>query len=343
MSGLESTSGPLRCQLDSTAQATAIAHPNIALVKYWGKRDEERNVPAVGSISITLDTLSTETTVAFDGALECDQFELDGRPAPDRTERVVRCLDLFRSRVTDAGCARVTSRNSFPTGAGLASSASGFAALVVAVDHALGTELSHTELADLARQCSGSAARSLFGGFVELGFVPGTDRRETTTTQLLGAEDWPLAVAVAIVSAAEKPVGSTAGMRLTARTSPYYPAWVTGADRDLDDARSAIERRDFEALAAVAELSCLKMHAVALAARPGLLYWHGATVDCLHRIRELRRQGTPVFFTVDAGPQVKAICMPEVLDRVRAELAQVPGVESLLCAGLGDGARVLSE
>ncbi len=326
-----------------TTDATAIAHPNIALVKYWGKRDVARNLPAVGSISITLDTLSTTTTVAFDGALDGDQFELDGRPAPDRAGRVVRCLDLFRDRVTDAGCARVTSRNSFPTGAGLASSASGFAALVVAVDHALGTGLSRTELADLARQCSGSAARSLFGGFVELGFVAGSDRSETTTTQLLGAEDWPLAVAVAIVSAAEKPVGSTAGMQLTARTSPYYPAWVAGADRDLDDARSAIERRDFEELAAVAESSCLKMHAVALAARPGLLYWHGATVECLHRIRELRRHGVPVFFTVDAGPQVKAVCIPEALHRVTSELAQVPGVESLLCAGLGDGARVLTE
>ena len=329
--------------MDRTTDATAIAHPNIALVKYWGKRDVTRNLPAVGSISITLDTLSTTTTVAFDWALDGDQFELDGRDAPDRAERVVRCLDLFRDRVTDAGCARVTSRNNFPTGAGLASSASGFAALVVAVDHALGAGLSRTELADLARQCSGSAARSLFGGFVELGFVAGSDRSETTTTQLLGAEDWPLAVAVAIVSVAEKPVGSTAGMQQTARTSPYYPAWVAGADRDLDDARSAIESRDFEALAAVAESSCLKMHAAALAARPGLLYWHAATVECLHRIRELRRHGVPVFFTVDAGPQVKAVCLPEALDRVTSELAQVTGVESLLCAGLGDGARVATE
>lgn len=330
--------------MDCTTQATAVAHPNIALVKYWGKRDAARNLPAVGSISITLDRLTTTTTVAFDTALECDRFELDGHPAPSgRTQRVIRCLDLFRDRVTDAGCARITSRNNFPTGAGLASSASGFAALVVAVDHALGTELSRAELADLARQCSGSAARSLFGGFVELAFVAGSDRRQTTTAQLLGAEDWPLAVAVAIVSTAEKPVGSTAGMELTARTSPYYSAWVADADRDLGEARSAIERRDFDALADVAELSCLKMHAVALAARPGLLYWHGATVECLHRIRELRRQGVPVFFTVDAGPQVKAVCVPEALDRVTAELAQVPGVESLLSAGLGDGARVITE
>jgi diphosphomevalonate decarboxylase len=310
--------------LDRATQATAIAHPNIALVKYWGKSDVARNLPAVGSISITLDTLTTTTAVAFDGALESDRFELDGRSAPsDRTDRVVRCLDLFRSRIADAPRARVASRNNFPTGAGLASSASGFAALVVAVDRALGTELSRAELADLARQCSGSAARSLFGGFVELALVTGGDRRETTTSQLLGAEDWPIAVAVAVATSDEKPVRSTDGMKLTAETSPYYPAWVAGAE--------------------VAERSSLKMHAVALAARPGLLYWHGATVECLHRIRELRRHGVPVFFTVDAGPQVKAICLPEALDRVRSELAQVPGVESLLCAGLGEGARVITE
>jgi diphosphomevalonate decarboxylase len=330
--------------LDRATQATAIAHPNIALVKYWGKSDVARNLPAVGSISITLDTLTTTTAVAFDGALESDRFELDGRSAPsDRTDRVVRCLDLFRSRIADAPRARVASRNNFPTGAGLASSASGFAALVVAVDRALGTELSRAELADLARQCSGSAARSLFGGFVELALVTGGDRRETTTSQLLGAEDWPIAVAVAVATSDEKPVRSTDGMKLTAETSPYYPAWVAGAERDLDDARHAIRQRDFEALAEVAERSSLKMHAVALAARPGLLYWHGATVECLHRIRELRRHGVPVFFTVDAGPQVKAICLPEALDRVRSELAQVPGVESLLCAGLGEGARVITE
>lgn len=329
--------------MNRATRATAIAHPNIALVKYWGKRDVARNLPAVGSISITLDTLTTTTTVTFEETLERDEFELDGRPAPaDRTARVARCLDLFRARVTDNPRARVASRNNFPTGAGLASSASGFAALVVAVDHALGTDMSRTELAEVARQCSGSAARSLFGGFAELAFVPGSDRRETIATQLLRAEEWPLAVAVAIATSAEKPVRSTDGMLLTAETSPYYPAWVTGADLDLDDARRAIAHRDFEALAEVAERSCLKMHAVALAAQPGLLYWRGPTVECIHRIRELRMKGVPVFFTVDAGPQVKAICMPGELDRVRFELAQVPGVESVLCAGLGDGARVIT-
>ena len=319
--------------------ATAVAHPNIALVKYWGKADEARNLPAVGSISITLDTLATTTSVRFDRALHADTFTLDGRPAPDQLERVRACLDLFRARLPGVPHAEVASVNSFPTAAGLASSASGFAALVVAVDHALGAGLERTELAELARQCSGSAARSLFGGFVELRLRP--DGAGTDTGQILAAADWPLQVVVAVTSTAAKTTGSTAGMTHTERTSPYYSAWVATSEDDLAAARRAIHSRDFAALAAVAEHSCLKMHAVALAARPGLLYWNGATVECIRCLRELAARGVGVFFTVDAGPQVKAICMPDGADRVAAALAELPGVAQVLRCGLGDGARVI--
>jgi diphosphomevalonate decarboxylase len=318
--------------------ATALAHPNIALVKYWGKSDPARNLPAVGSISITLDTLVTTTTVRFDPALPGDTFTLDGRPAPDQRGRVRSCLDLFRARLPGAPYAEVASANSFPTGAGLASSASGFAALVVAANHALGARLERAELAELARQCSGSAARSIFGGFVELRLR--ADRSGCDTGQLLAAADWPLQVVVAITSADAKAVGSTAGMLHTERTSPYYGAWLAASESDLTAARRAIEDRDFAALAAVSEHSCLKMHAVALASRPGLLYWNGTTVECLQRLRELAAQGVGVFSTVDAGPQVKAICQPGAADRVANALAELPGVAEVLRCGLGEGARV---
>jgi diphosphomevalonate decarboxylase len=318
--------------------ATAVSHPNIALVKYWGKADPARNLPAVGSISITLDTLLTTTTVRFDAALAEDRFTLDGRPAPDQLPRVRSCLDLFRARLPGAPHAEVASTNSFPTAAGLASSASGFAALVVAADHALGAGLERSELAELARQCSGSAARSLFGGFVELRLRP--DGSGCDTGQILAADDWPLQVVIAVTSAEAKTIGSTAGMLHTERTSPYYSAWVATSQDDLAAARGAIEGRDFAALAAVSEHSCLKMHAVALASRPGLLYWNGTTVECLRRLRELASQGHGVFFTVDAGPQVKAICLPEAADRVAEALGELPGVAQVLRCGLGEGARV---
>jgi diphosphomevalonate decarboxylase len=319
--------------------ATAVAHPNIALVKYWGKSDPARNLPAVGSISITLDTLLTTTTVRFDPALADDRFTLDGRPAPDQLARVRSCLDLFRARLPGVPHAEVASVNSFPTAAGLASSASGFAALVMAVDHALGARLERTELAELARQCSGSAARSIFGGFVELRLRP--DRPDCDTCQISAATDWPLQVVVAITSAEAKAIGSTAGMLHTEQTSPYYPAWLATSESDLAAARRAIETRDFAKLAAVSEHSCLKMHAVALASRPGLLYWNGTTVECLHRLRKLASAGAGVFFTVDAGPQVKAICLPDAADRVADALAELPGVAEVLRCGLGEGARVV--
>jgi diphosphomevalonate decarboxylase len=319
-------------------QATAVAHPNIALVKYWGKADVARNQPAVGSISVTLDTLTTTTCVRFDETLAGDSFTLGGEPASaPRSERVHGCLELFRHRRAGLPPAAVMSANSFPTAAGLASSASGFAALVTAVNGALDEPLDPDELADIARRCSGSAPRSLFGGFVEL--VPGTGT--AATRSILAKDAWPLEVVIAVTSTAVKTVGSTEGMELTRTTSSFYRAWVEASAGDLTAARSAITSRDFEALAEVAEASCLKMHAVAMAARPGLVYWNGATVDCLHLVRALRKEGAAVFFTIDAGPQLKAICGPGESDRVAAGLAEVSGVVEVMRCGLGNGARII--
>ena len=323
-------------------QATAVAHPNIALVKYWGKRDVERNIPAVGSLSITLDGLTTKTTVCFDPALEHDTFFLVGREAPKMAERVVACLDRVRRRVGFSTYAVVESENDFPTAAGLASSASGFAALVVAADAALGVGFDRSELADLARQASGSAARSLFGGFVELKLTP-DGPHPTETLQLLEPSAWPLRVLVAVTDPGLKAVSSTEGMLMTELTSPYYRAWVESSPADLSEARAAVQRCDFEALADVSESSCLKMHAVMLSARPGLVYWNGTTVQGIRRVRELRSGGVPVFVTVDAGPQLKAVCLPEAYERVERELAAIPGVTSMVPSGLGDGARVVGD
>jgi diphosphomevalonate decarboxylase len=322
-------------------QATAVAHSNIALIKYWGKRDIERNIPAVGSLSITLDGLTTTTTVRFDSGLEEDQFLLGGSAAPAMAGRVTRCLDLVRDRVGVETRAKVESDNDFPTAAGLASSASGFAALVTAADAALGADIPPVERADMARRASGSAARSVFGGFVELRLTP-EGPRPTETRQILEASAWPLRVAVAVTETGPKEIGSTEGMVRCERTSPFYSDWVNSSEEDLAEARSAIAGRDFEALAEVSESSCLKMHAVMLSAGPGLVYWNGATVECIRRVRELRADGVPVFFTIDAGPQVKAVCAPNAFEEVAAELDAIEGVQRVLASGLGDGARVVT-
>jgi diphosphomevalonate decarboxylase len=321
-------------------RASARARANFALVKYWGKADARLNVPAVGSISITLDTLWSDTDVEFDERLAADELSLDGQRRADQLAKVSAVLELLRERAGVRWHARVTSSNNFPTGAGLASSASGFAALVTAAAAALELDLSPRELSVLARRGSGSAARSLFGGFVEMHAGRALDGADSFAEPLLASAEWPLEVAIAITSKGEKEVGSRSGMERSAESSPYYSAWVATQGDDLVTARAAIRARDFAALAEVAERNCLKMHAAALAATPPLLYWNGATVECVHAIRRLRASGVPVFFTIDAGPQVKAICLAEARTRVEAALREVPGVLDVLSSRLGPGAEL---
>lgn len=331
-----------RTELSGELRAASQAQPNIALIKYWGKRDTALNLPVVGSLSITLESLWTRTAVRFMPGAREDRVSLNGRSHDAESKRITACLDLLRKQAGVDYGAEVVSLNNFPTAAGLASSASGFAALVHAGARALGLDLNLTQQSVLARRCSGSAARSLFGGYVEWAHGKLADGTDSVARPLLDADAWPLRVAVAITSTAAKQVGSTEGMRRTAETSPYQTAWIDTQEADLSVARAAIETRDFDALARISEYSCLKMHALALAAQPGLLYWNGATVECMHRVRALRQQGVPVFFTVDAGPQLKAVCAPSAMEEVKAALRDVPGVLEVLDTGLGEGARSIA-
>lgn len=319
-------------------QATAIAQPNIALVKYWGKRNDELNLPAVSSLSITLDALHTRTRVLFDEALDADRFVLNGSPGD--VTRVSACLDNLRVLAGTRVRATIETKNDYPTAAGLASSAAGFAALVVAADAALGLGLPPRSLSMYARRGSGSAARSIFGGFVEMARGEREDGSDAVARPLLDAHAWPLMVVIAVTSAAAKSVGSTDGMRATAASSPFYAAWVESARSDLTQARRAVMARDFGGLATVSEHSCLKMHGVGFAARPPLIYWTDITLACMHAVRQLRSVGVPVFYTIDAGPQVKAVCLPEAVEKVSATLAGIPGVLQVIISGLGTGARV---
>ncbi len=316
-------------------QVTAEAHPNIALVKYWGKREGLDNVPATPSLSITLSQLRTRTPVSFDGDAGV-QVTLNG--AIVRDPKIDACVERLLARTPQPPAAlRIETDNNFPTAAGLASSASGFAALVTAMDAALELRMTESERSLEARRASASAARSLYGGFVTLS---GSDDPSTWIARPeLAAEAWPLAVVIAICATTPKSVSSSSGMRQST-TSPYYNRWTEIAAVDFDAARAAVAARDFARLADIAEANCMAMHAVMLSARPSLLYWTGATVDCIACIKALRAAGEPVFFTIDAGPQVKAVCEPDAAPRVRAALAQVPGVKDVVVVGLGGPARV---
>jgi diphosphomevalonate decarboxylase len=323
------------------AEVTARANANVALVKYWGKRDARLNLPATGSLSLTLDELGVEASVAF-GVTDADVFEIDGEPAHGETaRRLADFVDLVRADMAPRPPVRVRTRAFMPLGAGLASSAAVFAALALATTRAAGHRLDPPALAALARRGSGSAARSIFGGFVEWHLGRRPDGADSIAEPLAGSGDWDLRMVVAIVSTTPKAVSSRDGMRHAA-TSPFYPAWVAGADADLAEARAAIAARDLDALGRVSEHSALKMHAVGLGARPPLLYWQGATVDCVQRVWRLRAEGVPAYVTIDAGPQVKVLCEAASSAAVAAALAEVDGVQRVLTCGPGEGARIVT-
>lgn len=318
--------------------ARAVAHSNIALAKYWGKADTERNLPAVPSLSMTLDALKTETTVCFDEGFLQDEVNLDGALAAGKARsRVITLLDAVRLRAGISTPARVSTSNNFPTAAGLASSASGFAALALAAVHAAGLEFGREDVSAIARQASASAARSLFGGYATL--AANGQRAQA----LASAEHFPLSMAIALTVMGPKDVGSTEAMQLTRSTSPYYSAWVEAAPRLFDDAVNAVKQRDLAALGAAAEQSALLMHASMMGASPPILYFQPATLAVVAAVRELRVRGTLAFFTMDAGPHVKVLTTPGAVEDVANVLRGVPGVLQVITTGIGPDASVQVE
>ncbi|HLV65964.1 MAG TPA: diphosphomevalonate decarboxylase [Polyangiaceae bacterium] len=317
---------------------TAIARANIALIKYWGKAPGNENLTAVPSLSLTLAALSTRTHVRFDPALDADRVQLGGALAEGRPRaRVVSLLDALRARAGRTERAEVVSENDFPTASGLASSASGFAALALAASAALGLELSPAELSSQARAASASAARSVFGGYVEL--LAGARAAEPVAPP----DFLDVAMVIALTTLGPKAIGSTEGMRHTEVTSPYYRAWVASAPSLFAEARRALLARDLETLGASMEQSTLMMHASMLAARPALVYLRDSTLRVMERVRALRSRGIAAFFTMDAGPHVKVLVERAAVSIVAAELGDVPGVERVLVSEPGAGAELVGD
>jgi diphosphomevalonate decarboxylase len=327
----------------SQLEARALARANIALAKYWGKADEKQNLPAVPSLSLTLEPLTTRTRVRFREELASDRFELDGKPAdPKETARVTKLLDSVRKSASITLCAEVQSSNDFPTASGLASSASGFAALAAAARAAAGLPFDRPAISALARSASVSAARSAFGGFVELS-VAARGSVDHAAQQIAPPEHWPLRIVVAVTSEGRKAIGSTAGMLHTARTSPYYASWIDAAPRLAAQVREGIMSRDLARVGSAMEQSTLAMHACAMAAAPAIIYFRPATLAVLQCVRELRDdQQIPVWATADAGPHVKALCHVSDAPRVERALAQTEGVLRTLLCEPGEGVEIAS-
>lgn len=325
----------------SPSSATAKACANVALVKYWGKRDEELNLPATGSISLTLEEL-TATARVFRARAGRPRFVQDGRVVEGLAgQRMASFLDLVATRFGGDPLA-VEVVADFPVAAGLASSAAIFAATAAAGASTCEGRIGLDELSALARRGSGSASRSIHGGFVEWTRGERDDGSDSIARPLLAPEAWDVAMAVAVVSEAKKDVGSRDAMGHVARTSPLYAGWLAAQEDDLAAMRVVVERRDLERAGTIAEENCLRMHATAIAARPPILYWAPATLEVMSVVRRTRAEGGPRgWFTIDAGPQVKVLCAGTDLDAIAARLAEVPGVSRVIKARPGAGVQIL--
>jgi diphosphomevalonate decarboxylase len=322
-------------------QATAIAHPNIAFIKYWGDKDPDLRIPENGSLSMNLDCLYSQTTVEFDPGLDHDELTIGGLvPSSIAVKRVGRFLDRVRYLAGSPTFAKVTSENNFPTGSGVASSASGFAALSLAASMAAGLELDQQALSRLARRGSGSACRSVPGGFVE--WLPGGDDESSYAISVAAYDHWDLRDCIAIVSKEHKETGSTAGHSL-ARSSLLQETRVEDAQRRLDVCRSAIINRDFQTFAEIVELDSNLMHAVMMTSQPQLYYWQPTTLDVMQSVIEWRADGVPVCFTIDAGPNVHVITTREQSPAVMEKLIGIPGVLEVLIGQPGKEARLIGQ
>ncbi|WP_280408755.1 diphosphomevalonate decarboxylase [Nocardia brasiliensis] len=305
--------------------ATATAHPNIALIKYWGKRDEEMVLPVSDSLSMTLSIFPTTTTVRLSTTSAADLVRINGEPASAATTlRISTFLAHVRELTGSDQSASVETTNSGPTGAGLASSAAGFAALAAAATHAYGLRVDRRELSRLARRGSGSAARSIFGGFVQWNAGVGlgaTGDRSSYAEPLDGSALDP-AMVVTVVDAGPKPTPSREAMRHTAATSPLYLPWANSCTDDLAQMRLAIAAGDLPRVGEIAEHNAFGMHATMWAARPALWFLTPESLMVIDRISQLRQHGTPAYATIDAGPNVVALCSRRDADQVAQYLRE---------------------
>ncbi|GAA0690236.1 hypothetical protein GCM10009104_16130 [Marinobacterium maritimum] len=309
----------------ASASAEHFAPSNIALCKYWGKRDRELNLPINASLSVSLDYLGSHTRLIPVEA-QVDEVWLNGQqlqPGAKFSQKVSEFIDLFR-RDQDLYF-RVETRNNIPTAAGLASSASGFAALTLALNDALALDLPPEHLSILARMGSGSACRSLFTGFVEWEMGQREDGLDSHGVQLDQA--WPgFCIGLVEVDAGEKATDSRSGMQRTVETAHLYQSWPLQAAADLSKLQQAITERDFALLGQTAEQNALSMHATMIASWPPLLYWQPESVAAMQKVWQLREQGLQVYFTMDAGPNLKLLFQHEDRDTL---LQHFPNLETV--------------
>lgn len=324
-------------------QATAQAPVNIALVKYWGKRDDSLNLPMNNSISMALDNAYTTTTVTFGSGMIQDTFILNDVPQNSvETAKVSLVLNLVRSLAQISWRAAVISHNTWPTAAGLATSASGFAALAAAATKALNLDVSLSELSSLARRGSGSACRSVYGGFVEWAKGVASDGHDSYAFPLPVKNGWPLRLVTPLSGTFHpKAVSSREGMQRAVSSSPLYASWLTTVADDLGKVRRALLDGNLKILGTTMEANAFKMHATTMSALPPVIYWQPLTLTLMEVVLRLREEGVPAFMTLDAGPHLMVLTELSFVERVREQFEHVSGVDHIVVSAPGPGVRWL--
>lgn len=322
-------------------KATAIAPANIAFIKYWGKADEELRLPLNTSISMNLSGAHTTTTVEFSDELKADDIRLvDGQFSETEKKRISKHLGRIRDRAKIRTFAKVVTQNSFPKSTGIASSASGFAALTVAGCASAVIALSEKELTVLARLGSGSACRSIPDGFVQWDAAGQSD--DSYAHSLYAAEYWDIRDILVIVATEEKKVGSSGGME-GVHTSPHFAARLAVIPQRIRRLADALVKKDFTALGTVIEEDCLDMHRVMQTQSPPLNYWTEATKRIMEAVVGWRSMGLPVYYTIDAGPNVHLICETKDEERVVKSVKAMKGIKEVIVNRPAEGTHLVEE
>lgn len=337
---------PTPIKVKTMQKTTVRAGSDIALVKYWGKKDRILRLPANGSISLILDSLHSTTTVEFQPDLQKDEVLINSEVEEGEASRVIKHLDRIRVLAMEKGLldrkifAKVVSENNFPKSTGLSSSGSAFAALTLAATRALDLDLSERELSILARQGSGTACRCVCGGFVE--WLDGATSEESYSQTFAKANSFVIRDLVAIVSQDKKDLSSTEGHDL-AQSSLFFLARQAKIKAKLTAVKEAILQKDFVALGELVEAEALEFHSILLTSQPTILLFYPGTVAVMQAVRNLRKTGVPVYFTINTGFNVHVLTLPDYEKQVLAVLQNLPSVQKIIPSGVGEKPKVVAE
>ncbi len=321
-------------------KATAIAHPNVAFIKYWGRKDNELRLPTNGSLSMNVSSFETKTTVEFSQQFTKDSVIIDEQNIFDQSERVIQHLDRIRKLANISLKAKVVSQNNFPSGTGLSSSSSGFAALTVAAAKAAGLSLSEKELSIVARQGSGSACRSIPTGFVE--WLDGETSEESYAVSIFPADYWNIVDVVAVVSTEKKEISTSKGMQL-AQSSPFFSIRNANMPQKLEKAKELLKQKNFQAFGELIEAEALEMHAIMITSSPSLIYWSEGTLKLMKLVKHWRSEGLPVYFTINTGQDIHLIIEAQHVPILEDKLKHISDVKKVFINNPGSGSYITEQ